>query len=164
MSSKVVRHTRFVIVAALLAAALTGCASLSLPGGGSGSKVESPDGSTSTSPGATCGVSGERVNSIVDDVLTEVGTVQDSVLAGEFPDLQALLAPLEGDLRGLTEGVTDPALLAALESVQAAVLGFGDIPAPKGLLDAPGYLKSITGQLEQLRSASTNLQQLCKTP
>lgn len=164
MTSVTTRRTRRLASSAAAAAAaaglllgLTGCATFSLGTPQSAPETQLPD---RVGPDG-CGVSSERVSALVNEALAEVGSVQESVLAGEAPDLSALLAPFETDLASLTEGITDPEVLAALEDVQAAFTGLGEIPVPANLLEGVGYAQEITAQIQALNDAGSALQQLC---
>ena len=146
--------------ATALALALSGCVTFSaaLPG-------------TSPSAGAPnrigpegCGVSADKVSTLVDDVLAELGTVQESALAGDIPDLSKLLTPFQDDVATLTEGVTDPELLAALTDVQAGFTGFAEIPAPQNVLEGAGWVQEFTAQLQELRDSGAALKELCTAP
>lgn len=143
--------------AVALASALTGCVSFSaaLPG-----DLPSPEASNRVGPEG-CGVAGDKVEVLVNNVLAELGTVQESALAGELPDLTALLTPFQTDIASLTEGVTDPELLAALTEVQADFAGFAEIPAPQNVLEAAGYVQEFGAQVQELRDSGAALQELC---
>ncbi|KIP52019.1 hypothetical protein [Leucobacter komagatae] len=160
MSPLTNRRTSATVAVAALLITLTGCSAIPLGPSASSGSVQVPN---RIGPEG-CGISSERITSLLDSATAQLGTVQESVLAGEVPDLAALVAPFEGDLASLTQEVTDPQALAALEAVQTALTGFGDIPAPGNVLEAPGYVQEITGQIAQLRDAGTALQQLCSAP
>lgn len=161
MKPRSFRRPHAAVTASVLLLALSGCASLPF------SATSTPEASAEA-PGRVgpegCGVSSERVSALIDDAIAELGPVQESVLAGEVPDLTALVAPFETDLASLTEGITDPTLLAALERVQTAFTGFAGITAPANVLEAPGYVGEITAQLKELQDAGAALQQLCTGP
>lgn len=146
--------------ASALALALSGCVTFSAALPGSSSSAGSPN---RIGPEG-CGVSDEKVATLVDNVARELGTVQESALAGNIPDLTRLLTPFQDDVAGLTEGVTDPELLAALTDVQAGFTGFADIPAPQNVLEAAGWVQEFTAQLQELRDSGAALQELCTAP
>lgn len=160
MRSETARGVRATVAAAALLIALTGCAGL--PFGGTTPSAAPPASGTLNTE--RCGVNGDRIAGLVDSAVAQLGTTQESVLAGEIPNLADVLAPLQTDLSSFTEDVTDPEVLTAITDAQAALAGFSEIPAPQNVLEAAGYVQAFTAQITALTDAGTALQQLCTTP
>lgn len=165
MPVETLRRAGVAALAAVALVTLSGCAGVASTSPLEAATPSAPsDGGTTGSEQSVaegCSLGTERVTAILDEARVALDDAQSSVLAGELPDLSALVTTLEGGLTGLSHDVTNSEVAGALDDVRVAVAGFGDITAPDTLFGAPGYLSDLTGQLQQVQDAGKAFQQLC---
>lgn len=111
--------------------------------------------------GEACASSKAEVDSLVTGMKRQVKQAGKDVAAGKVPDIGSIVAQLQASAGALTENVSNPEVLAALEGVRTEVDGFAEITAPDTLLGMPGYLGSLGAQLGRLQEASKKLAALC---
>lgn len=145
--------------AAALTASLTACGVPAAPVEMVNPPTMAPDQSISEA----CAVSSAEVDAVTQEVKDRIDEAGKAVASGEMPDLDGIFGTISGALEGVTEGVSNPEVAAALGEVQAGVAGLGDIKAPDSLLGAPGYVADLTGQLAKIQSAGESLRALCLT-
>lgn len=112
--------------------------------------------------GEACAASKAEVDSLISGMKHQVAQASKDVTAGKMPDLASIVAQLQASAEALTENVSNPEVLSALESVRTEVDRFAAITAPDTLLGMPGYLSSIGTQLGKLQDAGKQLTSLCK--
>ena len=157
MLSQKMRHAGGALAAVALAVSLAACAPEPAPGPVSAPPTMAPDQSVAEA----CGLSSDEVDALVADAKAQLDAAGKALTAGEIPDVGAFGETLQQTLDGVSDGVTNPEVLAALDEVRTEVEGFARIEAPGSLLEVPGYLGSLGTQLGQLQAAGQQLQELC---
>lgn len=157
MLTQKMRRAAGVIAVAAIAASLMACAAEPAPGPVSAPPTMAPD----QSVGEACGLSSDEVDALVAEAKAQLDAAGKSLAAGEIPDVSAFAETLQSTLEGVSDGVTNPSVLTALEEVRAEVEGFSGIGAPGSLLEVPGYLGSLGTQFGKLQAAAQQLRELC---
>jgi len=158
ISRRSARGVGTLIVAMGLSAGLASCAAASAPAPVTNPPTMAPEQSVSEA----CAVSRAEVDAITKDVKDRIDQASKAVAAGETPDFTGVFEAVSGALDRVSESVTNPEVLAALQRVQAEVLKLGEAKAPGSLLETPKYLSQVTGQLAKVQSAGESLQRLCQ--
>ena len=156
--------------AGLLVCTLAACASGPVgPGtGGNGSGNDNGNGGTGDEPTTSeqtvseaCMLGKSHVDAALAEAQSEFEKAQESVLSGEFPDLQSFADVVSRNIETATSDVSNSEVLALLDEARTALTGLGEIQTPDSLLGAPSYAGKVATQLEKLQAAGAELQTLC---
>lgn len=102
-----------------------------------------------------------HVDAALAEAQSEFEKAQESVLSGEFPDLQAFADVVSRHIETATSDVSNSEVLALLDEARTALTGLGEIETPESLLGAPSYASEVAAQLDKLQTAGAELQTLC---
>lgn len=157
-------------LAGLLACTLAACASGPVGPGTSGNDGgnDSGNGGAGDEPTTSeqtvseaCMLGKSHVDAALAEAQSEFEKAQESVLSGEFPDLQAFADVVSRHIETATSDVSNSEVLALLDEARTALTGLGEIETPESLLGAPSYASEVAAQLDKLQTAGAELQTLC---
>lgn len=113
------------------------------------------------SPGEACAVSKTAVDDLVSQVQRQIDAAGASVASGKLPDFSSSVEKLRHSIAAITDGVSNPEVLAALDEVRTQIDGFSDIAAPGSVIEVPQYLTRLGTQLKAVQDAAKRMQLLC---
>lgn len=147
------------LTAIVLTGAVTACAA-ELPLG-----ITAPTMAPDQSVSEACAISGEEVDRITREAESQIrqGIEQASsdLASGKTPSFEFLSESIDQTVAEVEQQITNSEVLASLGEMRTVLQGFGEIAPPDSLLDAPGYIASLGGQLSKLSTVGRDLQRLC---
>lgn len=147
-------------VALLLAGGLTGCAGQSIS-----LDYTPPTMAPLQSIDEACQLTGDEVNRLTIDaeqkIKQGIDQAASDIAAGKMPSLDFSFSTVDEALAEVQAEVDNPEVASALLDLRASLQGIGEIGAPESALAVPGYIATLTSQMQSLVSAGTELQNLC---
>lgn len=157
MRIRKLRYAGAGVVIAASSTLLTACALTSAPPVVANPPTMAPEQSVSDA----CAISRAEVDAVTKEVKDRVDRLGQDVTAGKTPDLDGIVDTVGSALERISDGVTNPEVLAALDDVRVEIDGLGAIDPPESLVDAPTYIGTLTSQLAKVQAAGTALKELC---
>lgn len=161
-SSKLVKRAGGLFAAAILASSLIACAAE--PEMQFVSPTMAPPEQTLSE---ACAISGEEVDRLTIEVEQQIrdalARAASELASGQAPSIQALSGSLDSAIAEIEAEISNAEVLASVAKVRESLQGFGEITTPDSALGIPGYLTSLSSQVNEVVDAGKSLQSLCST-
>lgn len=148
------------VIAAVLLGGLTACAAET------SYQFAEPTMAPEQSVSDACGISRAEIERIVQEaesqLLSELEQASSAVAAGEIPDLGTSgFTVLDDALAALEQQLGSEEVLAGVAEMRSALQGFETLNTPSSLIEAPAFLVTFSGQVNDVVEAGRKLQALC---
>lgn len=161
-SSNFAKRAGGLFAAAILASSLFACAA----------EPEMPFVSPTMAPpeqslSDACAISGDEVDRLTveaeQQIRDELAKAASELANGQAPSIQALSGSLDSTLAEIEAQISNTEVLDAIAKLREELQAFDTIKAPDSALGIPGYLSSLSTQLNEVVTAGKSLQSLCTT-